>query len=190
MSIESVRHPAISSFPVLFSFCFQSVPASGSFPMSQFFASGGQSIEASASASVLPMSIQGWFLLGLTGWISFQSKELSRVFSNTTVRKHQFFDTRPSLWSHSQILAWLLQKVHSFDYIQTFVRKVIYVLFNTLSRFVIAFLPRSWHLLISWLQSMFIVILEPKQIKSITVSIVSPSICYEVMGPNAMTLVS
>ena len=73
------------------------------FPMSQFFASGGQSIGVSASASVLPMNIQDWFPLGLTGWISWQSKGLSRVFSNTTVQKHQFFSANPSLWSNSHI---------------------------------------------------------------------------------------
>ena len=85
-------------------------PASGSFPMSQFFASGGQSIGASASASVLPMNIQGWFPLGLIGLISLQSKGLSRVFSNTTVQKHQFFSTQASLWSNSHIHTWLLEK--------------------------------------------------------------------------------
>ena len=83
-------HPAISSSVVPFSSCPQSLPASGSFPISQFFAWGGQSIGVSASASVLPMNTQGWSL-GWTGWISLQSKGLSRVFSNTTVQKHQFF---------------------------------------------------------------------------------------------------
>ena len=92
-------HPAISSSGVPFSSCFQSFPASGSFPMSQFFASGGQSIGASASTSVLPMNIQDWFLLGWTGWISLLSKGLSKVFSNTIVQKHQFFGAQPSLWS-------------------------------------------------------------------------------------------
>ena len=87
-------HPAISSSIIPFSSCLQSFPASGSFPTSQFFASGGQSIGASASASVLPMNIQDWFSLGLTGWISLQSKGLSRVFSNTTIQKHQFFDAQ------------------------------------------------------------------------------------------------
>ena len=82
-------HPAISSSVVPFSSCLQSFPASGSFPMSQFFTSGGQSIGVSALASVLPMNIQDWFPLGLTGWISLQSKRLSRVFSNPTVQKHQ-----------------------------------------------------------------------------------------------------
>ena len=90
--------------------CLQSFPASGSFQMSQFFASGGQSIGVSASASVLPMNIQDWFPLGWTGWISLQSKGLSRVFSNTTVQKHQFFSTQPSLWSNSHIYTWLLEK--------------------------------------------------------------------------------
>ena len=90
-------HPTISSSVVPFSSCLQSFPASGSFPVSQFFSSGGQRIGALASASVLPMNIQGWFLLGWTGWISLQSKGLSRVFSNTTVQKHQFFSTQLSL---------------------------------------------------------------------------------------------
>ena len=89
-------HPTISASVIPFSSCPQSFPASGSFQMSQLFASGGQSIGASASASVLPMNIQGWFPLGLTGWISLQSKELSRVFSNTTVQKHQFISAQLS----------------------------------------------------------------------------------------------
>ena len=84
-------HPTISSSVIPLSFCLQSFPASGSFLMNHFFASGGQSIEASASASVLPMDVQVWFPLGWTGWISLQTKGLSRVFSNTTVQKHQFF---------------------------------------------------------------------------------------------------
>ena len=90
-------HPTISSSVVPFSSCLQSFTASGSFQMSQFFASGGQSIGASVSASVLPMNIQDWSPLGWTGWISLQSKGLSRVFSNTTVQKHQFFGTCFSL---------------------------------------------------------------------------------------------
>ena len=81
----------------------QSFPASGSFPMSQLFASGGQSIGVSALASVLPMNIQDWSPLGWTGWISLQSKGLSRVFSSTTVQKHQFFGTQLSLWANSHI---------------------------------------------------------------------------------------
>ena len=90
-------YPTISSSVFPFSSHLQSFPASGSFPMSQFFASGGQSIGVSASASVLPMNIQDWFPLGLTGLISLQSKGLSRVFSNTTVQKHQFFGAQLSL---------------------------------------------------------------------------------------------
>ena len=88
-------HPTISSSVIPFFSCLQSFPASGSFPMSQFFPSGGQSI--GASASVLPMTIQDWFPLGWTGWISLQSKGLSRIFSNTTVQKHQFFGAQFSL---------------------------------------------------------------------------------------------
>ena len=95
-------HSTISSSVVLFSSCFQSFPASGSFPMSQFFTSGDQMI--GASASVLPVNIQDWFPLGLTGWISLQSKGLPRVFSNTTIQKHQFFSTQLALWSNSHML--------------------------------------------------------------------------------------
>ena len=90
-------HPTISSSVVPFSSCLQSFPASGSFPVSWVFTSSGQSIGASASASVLPMNSQDWSPLGWTGWISLQSKGLSRVFSNTTVWKHQFFSTQPYL---------------------------------------------------------------------------------------------
>ena len=96
----------ISSSVVPFSFHLQSFPASGSFPVSQFFASCGQSIGVSASASVLPMNIQDWFPLGWTGWISLQSRGLSRVFSNTTVQKHQFFSAQLSLvhFSHPYMI--------------------------------------------------------------------------------------
>ena len=103
-------HPAISSSVVPFSSCLQSFPASGSFQMSRFFAAGGQSIGASASTSVLPMNIQDWSPLGLTGWISLQSKILSRVLSNTTVQNQQFFGAQLSLWSNSHIHTWLLEK--------------------------------------------------------------------------------
>ena len=103
-------HPTISFSVIPFSSCPQSFPASRSFQMSQLFASGGQSIGASASVSVLPVNIQGWFPLGSTALISLQSKRLSRVFSNTTVQKHQFFSTRPSLWSNSHVHTCLLQK--------------------------------------------------------------------------------
>ena len=102
-------HPTISSSVIPFSSCIQSFPASGSFTMSQFFTSGGQSIGVSTLASVFPMNIQDWFSLGLTGLISLQSKGLSKVFSNTTVQKHQFFSAQPSLWFNSHIHAWLLE---------------------------------------------------------------------------------
>ena len=213
MSIKpSQCHPAISSSVVPFSSCLQSFPASVSFPISQFFASGAQSIGVSASASVLPMTIQGWFPLGQIGWISLQTKKLMRVldslglFSNTTVQKHRFFGVQLSLWfnaslvaqtvamretgvrfldwedplkkemaSHSSTLAWKIPRTEEPDRLQsmesqrvghywatslslhlhpymttgktraltrrTFIRKVMSLLFNRLSRFVIAFLP-------------------------------------------------
>ena len=102
-------HPTISSSVIPFSSCLQSFIPSGSFPVSRLFASGGQSIGASASASVLPKGIHSWFLLGLTGLISLLSKGLSRVFSNTAVQKHQLFSSLP-LWSSSHIHIWLLEK--------------------------------------------------------------------------------
>ena len=103
-------HPAISSSVVPFSSCPQSLPASGSFPVSQLFAWGGQSIAVSASASGLPMNTQHWSPSECTGWISLQSKGLSRVFSNTTVQKHQFFSTQLSSQSNSHIHTWPLEK--------------------------------------------------------------------------------
>ena len=132
--------------------CLQSLTASGSFPMSQFFASGSQSIGVSASASVL--------LLGLTGLISLQSKGLSRIFS-------QHHSSKASILWHSAF--FMVQLSHPYMTTrktialtrQTFVGKVMSLLFNMVSRFVIAFLPRSKHILISWLQSTFTVSLEP-----------------------------
>ena len=103
-------YPAISSSVIPFSSCPQSLPASGSFPMSQLFAWGGQSIGVSASASVLPINTQDWSPLGWTGWISLQSKGLSRVFSNTTLQKHQFFSAQLSSQSNSHIYTWPLEK--------------------------------------------------------------------------------
>ena len=103
-------YPTISSSVIPFSSHLQSFPASGSFQMSQFFTSDGQSIGVSASAAVLPMNIQDWSPLGWTGWISLQSKGLSRVFSNTTVPKHQFFSTQLSSQSNSHIHTWPLEK--------------------------------------------------------------------------------
>ena len=103
-------HPAISSSVVPLSSYSQSLPVSRSFPMSQLFAWGSQSIGASASASVLPINTQYWSPLGWTGWISLQSKGLSRVFSNTTVQKHQFFGIQLSSQSNSHIHTWPLEK--------------------------------------------------------------------------------
>ena len=103
-------HPTISSSVILFSYCPQSHPASGSFPMSQLFASGGQSIGTLASVSVLPMNTQGWFPLRLTGLISLLSKGLSRVFSSITDGKHQFFSTQPSLSALTSVCTWLLER--------------------------------------------------------------------------------
>ena len=155
-SLSRWCHPTISSSVTHFS-CHQSFPASGSFPVSWLFASGSQS--NGASASVLTMNIQGWFPSGLTGMISLLSKGLSRVFSITTVWKHQFFSAQPSLLSNSHIYTWLLEKLSLTRW--TFVRKVKSLLFNTLFRFAIACLPRSKHLLISWLQSPSTVIWSP-----------------------------
>ena len=154
--------------------------------MSQLFAWSDQSVGTLASASVLPMNIQDWFSLGLVGFISLLSKGLSRVFSSTTVWEHQFFGTHfygPTLTSIRDY--W---KKHSFDYIGPLSAKWC-LCFLILYRFVIAFLPRSKYLLISWLQSPSAVILSPKKIKSLTAFNVSPSICHEVMGPAAMIFV-
>ena len=153
---------------ISFSSHFQSFPASGSFAMSQFFSSGGQSIGASVSASVLPVNFQNLFPLRWTGLISLLSKGLSTVFSNTTVQKHQFFGTLPSLWSNSHSIHdyW---KNHSLT-IWTFVGKVIFLLFNMLSRFVMAFLSKSKHLLISCLQTIEILqLIEDKPDSSVTI---------------------
>ena len=135
----------------------------------------------------LPMTIQGWFPLGLTGLISLLSKGLSRVLSSSTYLKQSVLQRsaffRVQL-SHPYLTTGKTIALTS----QTFVSKVMSLHFNMLSRFVITFLPRSKHLLISWLQSPSAVILEPKKMKSLTVSIVSPSVCHEVMGLDAMIL--
>ena len=107
----------ISSSVTHFFFCLQSFPASGSFPMSQLFSLDGQSIGASVSASVLPMNIQGWFPLGLTGLISFLSKGLSSIFSSTTIWKHQFFGSQPSYGSTLTSVCDCWEN-HSFDYME------------------------------------------------------------------------
>ena len=149
--------------------------------MSRIFGSGGQSIGVSASASVLPMNIQEWFPLGWTGWISLcprDSQESCPTPQFKSINSSGLsFGYSPTLTSTHDY--W---KNHSFNY----VRKVMLLLFNMQSRLVITFLPRSKHLWISWLQSSSAVILEPKKIKSITVS---PSICHEMMGPDAMILI-
>ena len=126
-------HPTISFFVVPFSSCLQSFPESGSFPMSQLFPSGGQNIGVSASASVLPMNIQDQFPLGWTNWIFLQSKGLSRVFSNTTVQKHQFFGVQ--LYSPTLTSIYDYWKTIALT-IWTLVGKVMSLLFNMLSRLV------------------------------------------------------
>ena len=157
-------HPTISSSVIPFSSCLLSYLISKSFPRSQFIISGGQRIGATASASVLPTNIQDWFPLGWIVLISLQSKGLSRVFSHTTVQKHQFFGAQPSLCLLSHPCLTTGKTIALTR--RTFVGKVMSLLFNTLSKLVIAFLARSKHLLISWLQSPSTVILEPKKIKS------------------------
>ena len=153
-------HPTISSSVVPFSSCPQSFPASGSFQMSQFFASSGQSIGVSASTSVLPVNMQVWFPLGWTGWISLQAKTLKSLLQHHSSKasilrcsaffivqlSHPYMTTRKTI----ALTRW------------TFVGKVMSLLFNVLSKLAIAFLPRSKCLLISWLQSPSAVILEPK----------------------------
>ena len=138
---SSWRHPTISSSAVPFSSRLQSFPASGSFQMSQFFTSGGQSIRVSALASVLPMNIQDWFPLGWTGWISLLSKGLWRVFSKTAIQKHQFFGAQLSLWSYTHIYMTTGKSIALTR--GTYVGKVTSMLFNMLSGLVIAFLPKS-----------------------------------------------
>ena len=134
------------------------------------------------------MNIQDWSPLVWTSWISLQSKGLSRVFSNTTVQKHQFFGAQFFFivqLSHPYMTTGKTKALNRW----TFVGKVMSLLCHMLSKLVITFLPRSKHLLSSWLQSLSAVILEPKQIKSVTVSIVSPSICHKVMALEAVILV-
>ena len=158
-----------------------------SFPMSQLFVWGSQRIGISASTSVLPMNTQDWSPLGWTGWISMQSKGLSSLLqhhsSKTSIlRRSAFFIVQLShLYTTTGKIIALTRQI--------FVGKVISLLFNMLSRLFITFLPRSKCLLISWQQAPSAVILEPPKIKSATVSTVSPSICHEVMEPDAMIFV-
>ena len=155
-------------------------PALGSFPMSQFFASGGQSTGISASASVLSMNIQNWFPLRLTGWISQESSPTPQCWwSSKAVQKFNSNSSKASILKH--LAFFMVQLSHPYMTTGktialnrwTFVSKVMSLLFNMLSRFVIPFLRRSKYLLISWLQSPPAVILEPQKIKSDTVSTVS-----------------
>ena len=179
MSIELVMPSNHHILCLHVSFCLQSFPASGSFLMNQLFTSGDQVINTSASVSVLPMYIQSWFPLVLTGLISLQSSGLSSIFSNTTVQKHQFFGTQPF---YGPVLTSVLNywKNHRFDYMDL-CWQVMPLLFNTLSRLVIAFLPNRWKaslIIMSWLQSLSAVILEPKKIKSATTSTFSSKLQY------------
>ena len=187
MSLDSVMPSNHLILCCPFSSHLQPFPASGSFPMSQLFASGGQSIgvSVSASASVLPINIQYWFPFSTDWPVWFlgcpkDSQEYSPIPQfksiNSSVLSLLYGTTLTSIYDY-----W---KNYSFD----FVGKVTSLLFNTLSRFVIAFLLRSKHLLISWLQSPSAVILEPKKIKSLTISTVSPSVRHEEMGPDVMIL--
>ena len=156
--------------------CPQSLPASGTFPVSQLFPWGGQSIGVSALASVLPMNTQDWSPLRWTGWISLQSKGLKSLL--------QHHSSKASIFQHSAF--FIVQLSHPYMTTgktialtrRTFVGKVMSLLFNMLCRLVITFLPRSKRLLISWLQSPSAVILEPPKIKSDTVSTVSPYVAH------------
>ena len=146
----------------------QYFPTSVSFPMSWLLASGGQSISASVSASVLPMNIQDGFPLELTKWSPCCPRDSQESSPEPQLESINYaFDAQPSLWSNSHIHTWLLEKNIALT-IQTFVGKVMSLCFNTPSRFVIAFLPSSKHLLISWLQSLYTVILETKEEKKKT----------------------
>ena len=187
-------HPTISSFLIPFSSHLQSFPASGFFPMSQSFISGGQSIGVSASASVLPMNSQDWSPLGWTGWISRDSQEASPTpqfksinssalsFLHSPTLTSAFFTVQ---LSHPYMTAGKTIALTKW----TFVGKVMALLFHMLSRLIITLLPRSKRLFISWLQSPSAMILEPPQNKVWHCFHCFPSICHEVMGPDAMIFV-
>ena len=167
-------HPTISSSVVPFSSCRQSFRTSRSFQMSQLFASGGQSIGVSASASILPVNIQDFRMDWMGTLKSLLQASILRCSALFVVRpSHPYVTTEKTV----TLTRWI------------FVGKVMSLLFSMLPRLVIAFLPRSKHLLISWLQSPSAVILETKKIKYVTVSIVSPSVCHEMMGSDAMIFV-
>ena len=174
-------HPNFSSSATLFSFCFQSLPASGSFPMSQLFAPGDQNIGASVSASVLPMSIQGWFPLGWIGLISFLSKRLSKVFYSTTIWKHRFFSIQPSLWSNSYICTWLLEIPQLCLYGPLSAKWCLCFVICCLGLASPSFQEASifkFHGCSHHLQGFW----SPRREESVTASTFSLSICYEVMG--------
>ena len=164
--MPSIQPPSVVSFS-----CLQSFPGSRYFPMSQFFASGGQSIGVSASASDPPMNIQDWFPLGWTGWICFSPRDSQE--SSATPQHHS---SKASILQGSAF--FIVQLSHLYITTGkiialtrwTFVGKVVSLLLNMLSKLVITFFPRSKHLLISWLQPPSAVILEPPKIKSATVS--------------------
>ena len=160
--------------------------------MSQLFASGGQTVGASALELVLPKNIQGWFPLGLTGLISLQSRD-SQVYSPVPQFKSIDSLALSLLYGPTLISIYNYWINHSSDYMLTICwllsAKWCLLLFNMLSRFVIAFLPRSKHLLISWLQSPSTVIVEHRIIKSVTASTFSPSIWHEVMGSDATNFI-
>ena len=174
-------HPIISSSAAPSSFCLQSFLASGSFPMSQLFAWGGQSIRA--SATVLPMSMQGWLPLGLTGLISLLSKGLSRVCSSTAIQKHPFFSAQPSLWSTSHICTWLLEVLWLWLY-RPLSAKWCFC-FWICCRFVIAFLPRSKCLNFR----APITVHSDFGAQENKICHCFPFYLHEVMGPDAMILV-
>ena len=175
-------HPLMA----LFSFSPQSFPPNETFPISQLFISDDQNTAASASASVLPTSIQGWFPFRLTDLISLLSKGLSGVFSTTTVQRHQFSTLR-LLYGSALTTLRAHGEDHSLDYMDLCWHSNVSA-FQYMSRCVIAFLPRGNCRLISWLWSPSAVILEPKKRKSVTTSTFSPSICHAVMGLDAMIL--
>ena len=179
-------HPTISSSVVPFSSHLLSFPASGSCQMRQVFESDGQSIGVSASASVLPMNIQDWFPLGWTGLISLQSKGLSRVFSKTTVQKHQFYSAQLSSQSNSHIHTWLLEKTIALTR-WTLAGKVMSLLFNMLSRWVITFLQGKASFNFMAAVTICSDFGAPK-IKSLTVFIVPPFICHDWMPWQSMRL--
>ena len=193
----------ISDSVVHFSSCPQSLPSSDSFPISQFCAWGGQSTGVSALASVLPKKSQGWSPSEWTGWISLQSQSKNNtqlwmwlVIEGTLKSLLQHHSSKASILRHSAFFTVQLShpcmttgKTIALTR-RTFVGKVMSLLLNVLSRLVIAFLPRTKRLLISWLQLPSALIWEPPNIKSLTVSIVSPSIWHELMGPDAVILVS